>query len=144
MASRSSVSCDAVLEGPVEVVRQLVGVPTGDQGGDGDEAAVPGGEFRPVPDVLEEHVVGQLGKLRGDIADGAAAAADLSGLIDHRVFLPSGSGEAQCGLVLYSSSVTCCPQSVVALGSSLFSNMARCSMKSSGVAPCQCSSPGGV
>jgi hypothetical protein len=75
---------DSVLEGPAEVVRQLVGIPTGDQGGDGDEAAVPGGEFRPVPNVLEEHVVGERGKLRGDIADGAAAPADLSGLIDHQ------------------------------------------------------------
>src|ERR671916_582738 len=74
---------DSVLKGSAEVVRQLVGIPTSDQGGERDQAAVPGGEFRPVPDVLEEHVVGELGKLRGDIADGAAAAADLSGLIDH-------------------------------------------------------------
>jgi hypothetical protein len=37
---------DSVLEGAAEVVRELVGVPAGDQGGDGDEAAVPGRRVR--------------------------------------------------------------------------------------------------
>lgn len=43
----------------------------------------------------------------------------------------------------YSSSVTCSSQVVEAAGSSAMSSIARCSMKLSGEAPCQCSSSGG-
>ena len=84
MASRSSVRVRPFSRARPKVVRELVGVPANDQGGDGDEAAVPGGELGPVPDVVEEHVVGQRGQFRGDVADCAAAATDLSGLIGHR------------------------------------------------------------
>jgi hypothetical protein len=84
MASRSSVSVTPFSRARPRWYGNWSVFPPGDQGGHGDEAAVPGGEFGPVPDVLEQHVVGELGKLRGDIADGAAAAADLSGLIDHQ------------------------------------------------------------
>jgi hypothetical protein len=38
---------------------QLFGVAAGDQGGDGDQAAVPGRELGAPPDVTEEDVVGE-------------------------------------------------------------------------------------
>ena len=62
----------AVLAGAAEVETQLVGVATGDQGGDGDEAAVAGGKPVSVPDVVEEDVVGDLSKLGGNVTDAAA------------------------------------------------------------------------
>ncbi len=40
MASISSVQGDAVFEGSAEVVRELVGMPAGNEGGDGEDAAV--------------------------------------------------------------------------------------------------------
>ena len=85
MASISSVRVTPFSRARPRWYGQLVGVPAGDEGGDGDEASVPRRQLGSVPDVVEEHVVGQCGELRGDVADGAAAASDLSGLISHRV-----------------------------------------------------------
>jgi hypothetical protein len=87
--------------------------------------------------------VGQCGELRGDVAEGVAAASDLPGLIGHGRCFSARAAQSRL-VLLYSWSVTCAPQVVPVPGSSPVSNMARCSMKSSGVAPCQCSSPGGV
>jgi hypothetical protein len=51
--------------------------------GHGDQAAVPGGQFGAIPHVLEQDVVGQLGELRSEVAERAASAADLLGLVGH-------------------------------------------------------------
>ena len=65
-----------VLDRATEVEPQLLAVPAGDECRDRDEAPVAGAQLRPVPDVLEEDVVGEGGELRGDVADGPAASAD--------------------------------------------------------------------
>jgi hypothetical protein len=39
------------------------------------------GSVRPVPDVVEEHVVGEFSELGGEVAEHVPAAADLLGLL---------------------------------------------------------------
>src|SRR3954462_13493417 len=70
----------AVVSGVAEVEAQLVGIAAGNEGGDGNEAAVAGGELASVPDVVEEDVVGELGELWGDVTDAATSCADLLAL----------------------------------------------------------------
>jgi len=46
----------------------LFGAPVGHQRGNGDQGAVPAGQFRTGPDVTEQHIVGRLGGLRRYVA----------------------------------------------------------------------------
>jgi hypothetical protein len=50
---------DAILPGQAQVKGQLLGVPRRGQRGDGDQAAVPGRQLRPRPDLAEQGVVGE-------------------------------------------------------------------------------------
>jgi hypothetical protein len=135
-----------IVSGVAEVEAQLVGIAAGDQGRDGDETAVAGGELASVPNVVEQDVVGELGELWGDVTDAATSCADLLtllGLVRHgstRVIV------GQCCLVVsYCSSVTCSPHSVSGPSwpSARPSQIARWVMNCFGAAPCQCHSPGG-
>jgi hypothetical protein len=47
-----------VVEGAVEMPGHLLGVAAGDQGGNGDQAAIPRHELGALPDIAEQHVVG--------------------------------------------------------------------------------------
>ena len=58
----------AVLPRQCEMGAKLVGTVQRDQGADGDEAAIALGETRPLPDVAEQHVVGEFRHLRRDVA----------------------------------------------------------------------------
>jgi hypothetical protein len=60
---------EAVADPDAQVRLDLLGASGRDQGGDGDEAAVAGGELGTGPHVAEQHLVGQVGELRGDVAD---------------------------------------------------------------------------
>jgi hypothetical protein len=63
-----------------EVKAHLLGLAGRDERRAGDEAPVALRELRPLPDVPEQHVVGQLGQFRRDITDG------LLGGLGHRTF----------------------------------------------------------
>lgn len=71
-----------------------------------------------------------------------AAGSAASGVTGRGGRGPRARGRRQ--RALYSASVTCSSHVVVVVASSALSSMARCSIQHSGVAPCQCSSPGGV
>lgn len=58
---------DAVLDCAAEVEAELFSVPAGGEDRDGDEASVSCGQFRSVPDVGEEDVIGEFGELRGGL-----------------------------------------------------------------------------
>ena len=64
-------------------------------------AASPGA----VPDVVEQDVIGELGELGRDVAYGAAAAADLAGLLCVGLLGPA-HWAASCWAVAYCWSVT--------------------------------------
>ena len=55
---------EPVVQGPAQVPGQLGVAAQGDQGGDGDQAAVAGRQLRPLPYVGEQHVVGEIGEFR--------------------------------------------------------------------------------
>ena len=79
------LSCHAVLDGAPEVECELLGIAASSENRDGDQAAVAGREFGSVPDVLEEHVVGEFRELGSEVAEHAAPSAGLLGLICHCV-----------------------------------------------------------
>jgi hypothetical protein len=55
---------DAIIEGPIEVTRQLLVAVAGYEGGDGDEAPVAGTHLGALPDVTEEDIPAQFGEFR--------------------------------------------------------------------------------
>src|SRR5689334_8505319 len=77
---------DPVVERAVQVAAQLVRPAKRRQRGDSDEAAIAPGELRPLPDVAEDHLVGELrelGKQLADLVDGGMRSLgghDFSGV----------------------------------------------------------------
>lgn len=63
------VDGQAVVDRPLHVAGHLVGAVEGDQGGNGDEAAVPFGKPGPFPDVPEKEIAGERNELGGEAAE---------------------------------------------------------------------------
>jgi hypothetical protein len=55
---------EAVLLGEAQMIPELLKAARGDQGRDRDQAPVTLGEFRPLPDVAEQDLVGEVDQLR--------------------------------------------------------------------------------
>ena len=60
---------EAVLLGEAQMIPELLEAARGDQGRDRDEASVALGKFRPLPDVAEQDLVGELDQLRGEVTN---------------------------------------------------------------------------
>src|SRR5215203_6775869 len=57
-----------ILPRQCKVRSKLIRAVHGDQGTDGDQTAIAPGELRARPDIAEQHAVGELRELRGDVA----------------------------------------------------------------------------
>src|SRR4051794_7062086 len=146
---------EPVLLTELQVEGQLLGVAPGDQRRDRDEAAVAWGQLGALPHVAEQDVVGERDQLGREVAQHLRrgrllwvlwhGGASLGGCCRRpRTASRPPAGSQRVGRP-YSASVTCSPHSVSGPSSPSArpSQMARWVMKWSGVAPCQCHSPGG-
>src|SRR5690242_15763515 len=69
--------CDAVVPRVVQVERQLFGAVECDERRHGGDAALARSETGACPDVAEQHLVGELGQLRSQVADGFAGVVGI-------------------------------------------------------------------
>src|SRR4029450_11400037 len=74
---------DAVVDGALEVADLLLGAIERHQGGAGDQAAVTLGEAGPLPDVAEQHVVGQVDQLGRECAQSVAGSRRIGRSLGH-------------------------------------------------------------
>ena len=63
------LAADAVLQRPAHVALQLRVAAEGDQGGDGDQAALARRELGSLPHIGKQDVVGEVGELRSVLPD---------------------------------------------------------------------------
>ena len=77
------VARDAVVQSALQVKRQLVRAVERDEAGDRHEAAVAWRERRVLPDIAEQHFVGDLSQMRREVAE---ILAGVGGFMGHGVF----------------------------------------------------------
>src|SRR3954466_458613 len=97
----------AVLLGEVEVVHELVGVAEGGERGDGHETALLGRQLGALPDLAEQHVVGEVNESGGEVTEEALGAGRLVvvGGVGHESSWVSSAG-ARRSVVAAASFVT--------------------------------------
>ncbi len=81
---------DAIQERALEMAAELLAAIEGDEGRDRDQTAVALGEAGPLPDIAEQHLLGEIDQLRRDRADLVAAGGRGRGC-GHASFLLTGS-----------------------------------------------------